>query len=123
MVRKVALNESASSVLDGTGAATVQMRPEGTNEYWYPETAHAKVLTAGAVNPPEATCRIYVGPSATDPYFVDSTGSGSFGDSTDRVSGHVVGRHQEPYVWGVWTGGEPGATATLNVVGSKVMPG
>jgi hypothetical protein len=119
--RTVALNESASAVLNGAGGATIQMRPDGPHERWMPTGASAKVQTAGAVNPPEAVCRVYVGAAPTDDNFVDSTASGSFGDSTDRVTGHVIARTAEPYIWGVWTGGEPGATATLTVTGTKVV--
>lgn len=109
------LNESDSVTLDGSGNGTLQMRPLGSREHWLPNLASVSAST----NTSEAQCKIYIGPSATAQYFVDGTLSGSTGDSTDRVSGYDISRTQQPYIWAVWAGGDPGATGTMVISGTK----
>lgn len=112
-----ALNENADTALDGSGNGTLRMRPPGGSETWYPATVSVKCSSAAA----EAQCRIYIGPSASDPYFVDGTLSGSTGDSTDRVKGQQVDSHGS-YLWAVWSGGDAGAIATMIVSGHREVP-
>lgn len=116
-MQTVPLNESRSVTLDGSGNGTLPMRPYGGGEIWLPTIASVKVAT----NTKEANCKIYIGPSATDPYFVDGTLSGSTGDSTDRVTGYSVDSHGHT-LWAVWAGGDAGATATLRVNGTETIP-
>jgi hypothetical protein len=111
------LRQSESATVDGTGAATVTLRPDGPREVWYPDTVASRCNTDIA----ESSCRIYIGPKVADQYFVDATGAGSFGDSTDRVAGHRVGRSYDPAIIGVWAGADPGSTATLTVTGTKTV--
>lgn len=101
-------------VLDVSGNGTAQVGPIGAREVWHPENAHVSVQTP--VNN-EAQCKIYVGDRPIDSTFRDGTFSGSSGDSTDRVSSDVVKVGQ--YIFAVWTGGDPGQTATLIVTGRK----
>jgi hypothetical protein len=75
------------------------------------------VSVSATSNTKEAACSIYVGASATAPYFIDATYAGSSGDSTDRGAAKTVRVGQ--YVWAVWTGGDAGATATVTVNGTK----
>jgi len=120
----VPLNQAESTVLDGSGNGTIKMRPDGSHEYWSPTTASVIAPNpAGGVPASEAQCTIYVGPKAADQYFVDGTYSGSSGNVTDAVAGYVIGRHADPYIIAVWTGGDPGATATLRVQGTKQIRG
>lgn len=114
----VPLNESASVILNASGNGTVRMRPFGGGETWLPGSASFKATSAVK----EAQCRIYIGPAPTDQYFVDSSLSGSTGDSTGRVGGYQVNSHGN-YLWAVWTAGDVGATATLQVTGVEVIPG
>lgn len=105
-------------VLDGSGNGQVQLSPDGSHEHWYPTVVSVKVA------PPitnEAACKIYAGPTPTDAYFVDGTLSGSTGDSTDHISGHEIAKTREPYIYAVWTGGDPGQQATARVIGTKVI--
>jgi hypothetical protein len=111
----IPLRESETVVLDGSGNGTARMRPDGSQEYWLPTGASVKVSS----NINEAECIIYIGPSPTDPYVVDGTFTGSFTNSTDRVAGYTIGSHADPYIWAVWSGGDPGAQATLRVIGTK----
>ena len=106
---------AATAVLDGTGAGTVKLGPVGPLEVWWPSVASVSVST----NVKEAQCRIYIGDSAVPANFIDGTLSGSTGDSTDRVSGAQVRRGW--FVWAVWSGGDAGAVATLNITGTKTV--
>jgi hypothetical protein len=114
----VPLNEPGSVTLNGSGNGTLRMRPYGGSETWLPGSVSFKASS----NALEASCRIYIGPSPTDQYFVDGSLSGSTGDSTGRVAGYKVDSHGN-YLWAVWAGGDAGATATMQVTGTEVTPG
>lgn len=111
------LNENGSVTLDGSGNGTLKMVPWGGSVTWRPASVSVKVATNAA----EAACRIYIGPTASDAYFVDGTLSGSTGDSTDRVSGYSIDTHGSA-LWAVWEGGDPGAVATMSVSGKVSTP-
>jgi hypothetical protein len=111
------LNESASVTLDGSGNGTLKMTPYSGTLTWLPSIASVKASSANA----EASCKIYIGPSATDQWFIDGTLSGSTGDSTDRVAGRQVDTHGNA-LWAVWSGGDAGAVATMTVAGTENRP-
>lgn len=113
------LNENGSVKLDGSGNGTLRMVPFGGQETWLPSAVSVKTGQSMITN--EAQCRIYVGPSASDQYFVDGTLSGSTGDSTDRVNGMQVDTHGS-YLWAVWTGGDAGASGVMVVTGTRQVP-
>jgi hypothetical protein len=106
---------SVTVVLNGSGAGTAKIGPAGAFETWQAEAAAVSVAT----NTAEAQCRIYVGTDATAPNYVDGTLSGSTGDSTGRVSARPL--KLGDYVWAVWSGGDAGAVATLNVTGTRTV--
>jgi hypothetical protein len=110
---KVLLNETAVTRLDGSGNGTAKVGPISSREVWSPQNVHVSASS----NTNEAQCEIYVGNSATQSNFRDSTFSGSSGDASDRVNADTV--KIGAWIWAVWTGGDPGATATLAVTGSK----
>lgn len=112
------LNESASVKLDGSGNGSVRFSPDEPAMQWKPTLVTVSVATA--VN--EAVCSIYAGPSAAPQYLVDATFTGSSGNSSDRVTGYVIARTRTPYIWVVWSGGDPGAQATAIVNGTKAKP-
>jgi len=116
-MQSASLNESASITLDGAGNGTLKMVPYGGGLTWLPSVVSVKASTAAA----EASCRIYIGPSPTDQWFVDGTLSGSTGDSTDQVEGRSVDSHGNS-LWAVWAGGDPGAAATMTVAGTEQRP-
>jgi hypothetical protein len=116
-VRQNSMDENASVRLDGSGNGTLSMKPYSGNLVWLPDVVSVKAST----NTAEASCRIYIGPSATDQYFVDGTLSGSTGDSTDRVSGKQVDTHGNT-LWAVWAGGDANATATMRITGQEQRP-
>lgn len=109
----VDLYEFAQVVLNGAGAGTVKLGPLSDREVWSPLIAFVQVSTAVS----EATATVYVGHDTSRPYAVDASFAGSSGDSTARVAGKQVRSGQ--YVFAAWTGGDPGATATLTVNGTK----
>ncbi len=106
---------TATVVLDSSGDGTAKVGPAGTREAWQPLVA--SVICSS--NNSEARCRVYLGDSEATWRFIDGTLSGSTGDSTGNVAGLPVpfGR----WIWAVWTGGDPGATATLTVNGTKTV--
>lgn len=110
---KVPLNESQPVTLDGAGNGTARLSP-AFGQTWHPATTSVKASSAVA----EAQCRIYNGTDTTDANFVDGTRSGSTGDSTD----HLRECRAPNSIWAVWTGGDPGAQATLKVYGTKEIP-
>jgi hypothetical protein len=115
---RLVLNQTDQTTLDGSGNGVVQLSPDGSQEHWFPTIVSVKV-SQPVTN--EAQCKIYVGPSATDLSFVDGTLSGSTGDSTDRVTGQEIARTRMPYIFAMWTGGDPGHIATVTVTGEKAI--
>lgn len=115
MAQQLPLTETADVTLDGSGNGTASLGPSGPNEVWTP----SNVSVICSSNTSEAVCKVYAGPSATPPYFKDITVDGSTGDATDRCNIPVP---KGWFVWAVWTGGDAGATATVNVDGTKRVP-
>lgn len=121
----VPLTDIEDTVLDGSGNGKVKWRPDGSQQYGHPAIVSVKVTAADpAVGPlSEAVVKIYAGNAPTDSNFIDGSFTGSSGNSTDRVAGHIIGRTREAYLWAVWTGGDPGQTATMTVTGQLEIPG
>lgn len=99
--------------LDNDGNGTVGVGPLSAREVWQPALVHVSVAT----NTNEASCSIYVGDSPTQINFRDQTFTGSTGDSSDHVSSDIVKTGHK--VWAVWTGGDAGSQAIMQVTGSK----
>lgn len=107
------LNETVTVVLDGGGNGSVRVGPLTARETWWPKHASVRVN----VNPTnEATCRIYVGETATQDNFRDVTFSGSSGDSSGKVEGKLS---KGWYIHASWAGGDAGQVAYLIVDGEK----
>jgi hypothetical protein len=111
------LNETGSVTLDSSGDGTVQLGPAGPAEHWFPTGASVKASS----NTAEASCKIFIGAAVADQNYVDGTLSGSTGDSTDAVAGYEVARTRDPYIFAVWAGGDAGAQATLQIIGTKTV--
>jgi hypothetical protein len=112
-MRQLRLSVKAYATLDGNGDGTAYTGPLSSGEQWSGLTAAVKVAT----NANEATCSTYAGAAATPGYFADATTWGSTGDSTQNLPAVQVGGN----VWAVWTGGDPGARATLTVTGTRTV--
>lgn len=112
----VPLSEFVTITLDASGNGTAKLGPAAHGLVWKPTTASIKM--SGPTPTGMATLFLYVGGSATDSNFVDSTYDVQ-NDSTDRVNGQELTIGQ--YIWAVWSGGNPGARATLTINGTKVI--
>lgn len=104
---------TATVALDGSGNGTAKIGPTGARETWNAAVASVSVST----NTLEAACRIFVGDQPTANNYVDGTLSGSTGDSTDRVNARQL--RLGDFIWAVWTGGDSGSVATLNITGTR----
>lgn len=113
----VPLNLSNAVTLDGSGNGTVRLGPAGGSEVWTVAIVHVKTNQAPASIASEAQCFIYSGPLADDTAFVDSTSSGSTGDSTDSAAAWPVSIGE--WIWAVWHGGDAGAQGILRVTGTR----
>jgi len=113
----VTLSQSAVVTLDGTGSGTARTGPLSARETWQPEVVAVKTNQLAITS--EAQCKIYAGPDTSDTYYVDGTLSGSTGDSTSNIAGQRVACGEQ--VWAVWSGGDPGAQARVNVTGTKTV--
>jgi hypothetical protein len=113
----VPLSEFVTVTLNGSGAGTARVGPGAHGVTWKPTVASIKM--GGGTPSGAPTCFLYAGTSATDDNFVDSTYDVQ-NDSTDRVSGQEL--RLGSYVFAVWSGANPGATATLALSGTKDIP-
>lgn len=113
MTQTVALRESMPVTISTGGTGTAKLGPAGSGETWHPAIAHVNVST----NVLEAQCKIFVGDAVSQNNYRDGTLSGSTGDSTDHVNADEVKLGN--FIWAVWTGADVGATAYLNVTGTK----
>jgi len=108
------LDITATVLLDINGNGTASIGPLSARERWHPGMVHVKAND----NPTnEAQCKVYIGDSPLDRYFRDGTFSGSSGDSTDSLQSDTVECGQK--IWAVWSGGDAGVYATLNITGTK----
>lgn len=114
MSRQLALNTFASVKLDGSGNGFAQTGPGLPGVSWQPQTIAVSVSTNNA----EAQCNVFLGISPTAGALLAATSTGSTGDSTDCSA--TVWPGQE--LIAVWTGGDPGATATISIFGTKEVP-
>jgi len=116
MSRILVLDTSASVKLDASGNGTAQAGPGLPGVSWQPETV---AVSAAPPVSSEAQCNVYLGLSAQAGSLLGATSTGSTGDSTD-VHGQTVWPGQ--FLIAVWTGGDPGATATMSIFGQKQVP-
>lgn len=114
MSTQLVLQTSASCVLNAQGDGTAACGPSLPGTSWNPETVAISVDT----NNSEAACSVYLGISAQAGYLLGATQTGSSGDSTDCTATVWPGQS----IIAAWTGGDPGAIATMSVFGTKQVP-
>lgn len=112
MSRPVPLNASAQVTLDGTGSGMASVGPTAQGETW---SAGFVTAVHASTNAAEAQCRLYAGGGASPAYFIGGTVFGSTGDSSSDTPQMQVGQQ----VFAVWSGGDPGAVATLSINGMR----
>lgn len=109
--RGLPLDTFASTVLDGSGNGRVPLGPQIVREHWQPGAASVSVAT----NVKEASCVLYLGSSPQSSTQIAQTSKGSSG-ATCPLSGDMPSGYQ---LFAVWSGGDPGSTATMRVTGSR----
>lgn len=115
MSRTLNFTAVATCTLNGSGNGTAAIGPTGTRETWSPATAAVSASSSNS----EATAKVYAGSQVSQGTFVDGTTWGSTGDNTNNFTQPVYPGQE---VFAVWTGGDPGATATLVVSGTRTIP-
>jgi len=110
----VPLDDARNVILNGSGNGQVSLGPI-LGQKW--TVTNAGVQTSTRTNPNAAVpeCSIYIGGAPIAQFFIDGTNTGSL-DSTDRTASFPFSQGNK--IWAVWTGGDPGSTATLSIVGT-----
>ena len=115
-MRILSLSKQAQVKLDANGNGTASTGPSLPGEVWTPPiTASVRATT----NVNEAICTVYAGWGVDPVNFQDATTWGSTGDSDNSIN---IPLHPGQYVFAVWSGGDSGATATINVTGTRQVP-
>lgn len=116
MSATVPLAVSASVTLDGSGNGTVTLGPQLPGVAWSPSSC------AVLVQPVSATVvsqfQLYNGP-AQPGNFIGGTYTGDSNSTGLTVPPMYAGA----VLTGVWSGGNPGATATMTLTGTQAIPG
>jgi hypothetical protein len=102
------LDEHGSVTLDAAGNGTVRLRPRSTRETWVVDGAAVTVSS----NTLEPVCNVYNSSLAFKL-------GGTFTGSQDQIGLNLTVRGG--FIMAVWTGGDPGATATINITGQRIM--
>lgn len=106
------LDVSPTVILDGSGNGIIRVGPVRVRESWQPFTEAVRVSTNGK----EAQCVLYYGTtSISGATFMAQTQTGSTGDTCGSPGLNLP---QGYALFAQWTGGDPGATATLHVIGT-----
>ena len=112
----VPLSVSGSVVLDGTGSGQVQLGPVLAGVSWTPGTV--AVIVAPASLAVVSQFYLYLG-SVQPANFI----GGSYTGDVNSSAVSVPDMHPGQVLTGVWTGGNPGAKATMTVTGMQNIPG
>jgi hypothetical protein len=116
-MRTLSLSASVTAKLTAGGAGQVQLGPSHAGEVWYP-TAVSATMT-GSTPTGIATLQVFAGPAPTPPNFVDGTYS-VLQAASSLIEGQVLQPGQN--VFAVWAGGNPNATVTFVVSGTRTVP-
>jgi hypothetical protein len=107
------LSEYAQVVLDANGNGAVQIGPDKSNESWQIQVCTVSVSS----NASEPQFRVYFGSSTAITSLIQGTYAGSF--DTDTTFNYTLNNSGK--LTCVWTGGDPGATATVTFHGQQVF--
>lgn len=116
---QIQLTQSATTVLDATGAGRVTIGPMFSQETWDVQRVAVRVNPVPPATAPvlEPECRVYRG-AAVDQNMIDGTYTGST-NATDAALHMLPG----DVVTVAWTAGDVGAVATATLTGLKTVPG
>lgn len=113
MSRTVALLASGQVTLNGSGNGQVTLGPSIPGDSWNPSGGACLVSSDNAT--PQFQCYLnVVGPGT----FIGGSQTGN--NDTCAVGGLTL--YTGMAIIGVWTGGDPGATATFNLSGTRTIP-
>jgi len=115
MTLSVPLSVSASVVLDGSGNGQVSLGPALPGTSWQPVSA--AVLVAPVSLTVVSTVKLYNG-SVQPGNFI----GGSYTGDTNST-GLALTLQLGQIITAVWSGGNPGARATLTLTGTMTIPG
>lgn len=104
----------ANVILDSNGNGTAQCGPGRVREHWQISGVAVAVNTQNK----EASCSVYIGSNPDRTSFVGNTITGSSGDTCGTAG---IDIQPGQFVFAVWTGGDPGATATLTAFGTYTI--
>ena len=108
-----ALNETGSTVLDGAGNGSFQIVPGGARERWMVTLINTFVQELTIDVP---TLRVYRG-SPMPAYQL----GGTFTGNLDTNSTDTFLLNMNEGMWFVYTGGPPGALATIRIEGTRYV--
>jgi hypothetical protein len=120
-MRTVPLNTSARVTLNASGNGQASVGPANLRERW--RVANVAITTAQVVGTVvnDAQCQIFYGSTNNLGDLIDSTLTGSTGDSTDAAAS-VGDIHNGQVITAVWTTGDAGAVAVISIFGTKTIP-
>jgi hypothetical protein len=102
----------AQGTVNGAGAATLSVTPQGLGTTWYPSSVVVSTSTGAADN---STASCYIGSIAAQ----NLQGGQSYAGGGDTIGLSVISMQPGDRIIVVWSGGVPGATAALNVTGTQ----
>lgn len=102
------VDNNKSVTLDASGNGTVKVGPTNSGQLWHITRASVQVSS----NTKEPTANLWLGNKAK---FISGTYTGS-NDTDDALNEYLGGTG---YIMCIWTGGDPGATATLTIAGEQ----
>lgn len=113
MVRKLPLNAFDEKVLNASGAAAIELKPQNHGETWLVTSASIKVIPV----PPNTSL-------TNEPKF-ELYSNGTFVDGTTdgglNATGLYETLHTNQPMRGQWTGGDVGATAQMRLGGLRYL--
>jgi hypothetical protein len=108
----IGINGQVSGVFPSSGKLTLNVGPAGIGTSWALDQAGISTSTGAADT---STCAVYVGPQAIQSFLAAQSYAGG-GDSIG-LAGITI--QPGSFIWAVWSGGTPGAVATLLVTGNQ----
>lgn len=100
----------AQATVNGAGNATVAVSPQGQGTTWYPSSAIVST-SLGAAD--ASTVALYIGSISVG----NLQGGQSYAGGGDTIGISQASMQPGDRLIAVWSGGTPGSTASLNVIG------